>query len=1242
MNYSDLFQFQPLEPAIRLRTAEDGDEAGRLVSNYLISDEMADRLTNAILPNLRFEQAGESKGLLIVGRQGTGKSHLMAVVSALAEHKVLGKSLAHAGVASAAAAIAGQFKVLRFEAGGGATDLRNSVCRQLSTSLAQWGIHYTFPARGKVLHHRVHLEEMMTEFRKAFPEQGLLVVLDQLTEYVRGRKGKGLAQDLSFLQELGSSCGSLKFRLITELQEEIFDLPTFAKVAHSFRKAHSYFVQIPIPKADARDIVQHRLVKKTPAQQAKVREHLAQFAALFGDMGKRLEEFVALFPVHPDYFKVVGQIGFVEPGNLVQTLSAAVKKLADEVVPQDRPGLIAYDSYWEQLRNNPANRSIPEFQAVLDGCKRLENKAAEIFKEADYRSMAVRMVHALAIQRLTTRSIYQDSGATPSELCEGLCLYEPSAKGLGGTPADDLLSQVVGVFSKLHESVDGRSLAVNPYNFQCYLRFNRFKRFSGPELAIHWVNALPFLLLLLTGGAMVISRFLVMEPQTFHMVVWLHKTCALLWVSFVPLTTLLRWKVHWVDLRVMLTWGKEDLFWMLESMRSLRMKDAPLTPAGRFNTGQKINACLVIVYFFSFSITGVLMLLKGSMLFPWYLHTALYFSAMASVGGHLYLALINPSTRIALGGIFHGWSPMKYVEHHHPLSLPEDLRTHVHPPRFKRLRDELLVTRTELIAVSVAFSLAGVTLALSYHWQITAIKRSFTKSFSDLINPSELTTKHRIGPTAESCTKCHSFTGQIPSRNCEQCHADVKERRASQIGYHGTLKGECIRCHKEHPTRFPVFVPFYKDKFDHNLATFKREGKHAQVACDDCHKKLRTADTPGVYFIGLKHDTCTDCHQDRHGGQFKAACETCHSVKGWTGPELKFSHATNSAFKLIGKHASLECVKCHKPQSPQKSLSSAVFKGLPHECKDCHQDPHRQQFSAACTTCHSASSWKKEQQTFDHSKDTKFPLVDKHVPVACEKCHQPRPPELNLASAQFRNLKTECADCHKDPHRNQFERACTKCHRTPVAWEVARLQFKHNQETKYPLIGKHEAVVCLKCHKPEAAGGALASANFKGLATACEACHKVKHPPDYGNSCTACHTFAGWPKQAPGFGHIFNITIAGDNLIGKHLTAKCNACHDGAKVGALGTPNPAKYDCKTCHLKDDPHKNALGDDCAKCHRSEGWKGEALRFSHDMASFSLDGDHRKLDCTLCHKNSIWKPLDSKCESCHSKSFLEKRR
>ena len=35
-------------------------------------------------------------------------------------------------------------------------------------------------------------------------------------------------------------------------------------------------------------------------------------------------------------------------------------------VPQDEPGLIAFDSYWNTLKQNASFRAIPEIRAVID------------------------------------------------------------------------------------------------------------------------------------------------------------------------------------------------------------------------------------------------------------------------------------------------------------------------------------------------------------------------------------------------------------------------------------------------------------------------------------------------------------------------------------------------------------------------------------------------------------------------------------------------------------------------------------------------------------------------------------------------------------------------------------------------------------------------------------------------------------------------------------------------------------
>jgi DNA replication protein DnaC len=84
MKYSELIQFQPIESVIELRQANKAAKARELVSTYVISDDMADRLCSLVFPQLQYAKPQDNLGLLIVGNYGTGKSHLMSVISSIA------------------------------------------------------------------------------------------------------------------------------------------------------------------------------------------------------------------------------------------------------------------------------------------------------------------------------------------------------------------------------------------------------------------------------------------------------------------------------------------------------------------------------------------------------------------------------------------------------------------------------------------------------------------------------------------------------------------------------------------------------------------------------------------------------------------------------------------------------------------------------------------------------------------------------------------------------------------------------------------------------------------------------------------------------------------------------------------------------------------------------------------------------------------------------------------------------
>lgn len=84
MKYSDLISFHPIEDVIQLVTAENKDKAREYVKTYVMSDSMAESLQAPVLDQLQMDEVVDNKGVLIVGNYGTGKSHLMSVISAIA------------------------------------------------------------------------------------------------------------------------------------------------------------------------------------------------------------------------------------------------------------------------------------------------------------------------------------------------------------------------------------------------------------------------------------------------------------------------------------------------------------------------------------------------------------------------------------------------------------------------------------------------------------------------------------------------------------------------------------------------------------------------------------------------------------------------------------------------------------------------------------------------------------------------------------------------------------------------------------------------------------------------------------------------------------------------------------------------------------------------------------------------------------------------------------------------------
>lgn len=480
MKYRDLINFDPIETVVQLRDAEKASSAQQLVKTYVISDEMAERLTQLVIPQMQFDQPVDNKGILVVGNYGTGKSHLMSVISSLAADASLLEGLSNVAVREAASQIAGRFKVIRTEIGATTMSLRDILVAELEEHLEKLGVEYVFPESGTITSHKRAFEDMMAKFGEVFPEHGLLLVVDELLDYLRTRKDQELILDLNFLREVGEVCKDLRFRFMAGVQEAIFDSPRFAFVADSIRRVKDRFEQILIARNDVKFVVAERLLKKTAEQQAKIRDYLLPFAKYYGGLNERMDEFVRLFPVHPDYIDTFERVTVVEKREVLKTLSMSMKEILDQDVPQNEPGLIAFDSYWNTLKQNASFRAIPDIRAVIDCSQVLESRIENAITRKQYKPMALRLIHALSVHRLTTGDIYAPMGATAEELRDRLCLFDPLIAEMGSDEPDkDLQTHVETVLREIHKTVSGQFISFNPDNRQFYLDLKKTDDFDA-------------------------------------------------------------------------------------------------------------------------------------------------------------------------------------------------------------------------------------------------------------------------------------------------------------------------------------------------------------------------------------------------------------------------------------------------------------------------------------------------------------------------------------------------------------------------------------------------------------------------------------------------------------------------------------------------------------------------------------------------------------------------------------------
>lgn len=427
-----------------------------------------------------------------------------------------------------------------------------------------------------------------------------------------------------------------------------------------------------------------------------------------------------------------------------------------------------------------------------------------------------------------------------------------------------------------------------------------------------------------------------------------------------------------------------------------------------------------------------------------------------------------------------------------------------------------------------------------------------TKKFDHGKTHFPLTGKHGT----VTCAKCHEPLAIVPHPakilfsvnsfdDCSSCHKSPHKPSF-------TRNRRCSDCHTTEGWKSTT-------AFNHSVTRFPLVGKHTTVSCEKCHAGLKNQkEGAPVDFATKPFNDCRFCHQSPHNETLnRNACFSCHTPSDWRAVEnTKFDHS-QTGFPLRGKHAQLDCEKCHDSGGAK---SFAVRYNDSRRCAACHEDYHKGAFKDRyhdCADCHEERWFTPSLFTMEQHSKLPFRLTGSHAAILCRECHVKK-----NGTTLFVFQSLQCITCHNDVHKGVFRKVmgrvgCATCH-AAQGWH--QVNFDH-QKTGFALVGRHALLACSECHTLPNGTSRYANTPDK-----CSSCHDEPHHKQFEQagvtSCERCHTAQSWHLLA--FNHETQSTF---HLNGAHARVPCGACHkaEGTGTRRFTRFKPLPQTCESCH-----------------------------------------------------------------------------
>ncbi|WP_062399977.1 DUF6079 family protein [Methanogenium cariaci] len=436
----DLVNFEKIKDVIDIDALGDEESKKGLVEKYLISSAIEDHLVD-----LCNDFASEThKAAQIIGGYGSGKSHLLGLIISILSDTNLVQYIQNENVRNASKKIGRDFIVVHWELQPNDVELSEYFYDAIEQQLSEnYGIEYRFKIDG-VVDHKKNILDLLYEIKKSQPTRGLVVVVDEISDFLKQKTKEKITRDIQFLRVLGQAAQECDFTFIGAMQEHIFTNPKYVDEAESFGRVSERFQIITIKREDIKRVIAKRVVGKSPEQRLELESLFSEYEKYYPTIRNNLDDYINLYPVHPYVIQIFSELPYFEKRGAIQFTMQEVESILGE----DFPSLITYDRIFDEINSKHTVKHLDSVSPVVDAVQTLDSKIDLL--DARHQNTARKLVKALAILKLYGKST--NNGATVQELSNTLLLL-PQNQIMEATDEVEL------VLTNLRKVTDGQFIS---------------------------------------------------------------------------------------------------------------------------------------------------------------------------------------------------------------------------------------------------------------------------------------------------------------------------------------------------------------------------------------------------------------------------------------------------------------------------------------------------------------------------------------------------------------------------------------------------------------------------------------------------------------------------------------------------------------------------------------------------------------------------------------------------------------